>query len=91
MSDTLSIVKRNIKSKGFTLAQLAEKMPNRFGGIGITQPSMTMLLNGNPTIESLQDIANAMGITLAELLSDGSNSAKCPHCGGTIRVALYKG
>jgi len=75
-------LKKTIKAKGWTYAELAEKM-------GITQPSLTSLVNGNPTLAKLKSMADAMGITLSELLADdGEAIITCPHCGKEIPIKV---
>ena len=61
---------RNVcKEKGVTMTQLAEKM-------NITLESLSRAINGNPTIGTLQKIADALGVPLIALFS-----ANCPNCG----------
>lgn len=62
-------IKRKIKEAGFTITEVAAKMPNG-DSIGITQPAMSAIINGNPTINKLKDIAEIIGIPLSELVRD---------------------
>lgn len=75
-------IKQTIAAKGWTYKRLAEAM-------GITQPSLTSIVNGNPTLAKLQAMADAMGITVSELLGeDGATTITCPHCGKEIPIRL---
>ena len=47
-------IKGLIKKKGFTIEQVAAKM-------GVTRITLTQSLSGNPTINTLQRIADAIG------------------------------
>lgn len=50
-------VKELIKKKGYSMQDLAEKL-------GITRDTLTRNINGNPTVETLQKIASALGVEL---------------------------
>lgn len=56
-------IKKVIKQKGWTMERLASAM-------GITQPSVSSIINGNPSLSRLQEIANVIGVSLSELVSD---------------------
>lgn len=83
-------IKRVIKSKGFTLEQTATKM-------GITRITLIQSLSRNPTISTLQRIADAIGCRVVDFFLDelGEQEQKkpiyvCPHCGKPIEVSLVK-
>lgn len=88
-------VQKKIKDYGFTIAEVADKMKNSRGGIGISQGSLSTALNGNPTIGKLQEIADIIGCSLPELVASdedkGKLTANCPHCGKPIVVELRGG
>ena len=63
-------IKRVIKSKGWTLAGVGSQMKRPNGEIGIPQASVSQIINGNPTLAKLQEIASIIGISVSELLSD---------------------
>lgn len=67
-------IQKVIKNKGFTIAQVAAKMKNQRGGIGISQGALSTALNGNPTIDKLKEIADIIGVSLPELVADKGNS-----------------
>lgn len=65
MDKTLSNqVKTLSQERGMTLKELAEKM-------GIKPESLSRALNGNPQLSTLENIANALGVGVAELLTGG--------------------
>ena len=63
-------IKDKIKSAGWTISDIAAKMKNKQGECGISQQSLSQIINGNPTIAKLQEIADIMGISLSELVAD---------------------
>ena len=48
------------KSKGMTMAEIAEKL-------GINPITLSQSLNGNPTLSRLTEVANALGVDVGEL------------------------
>ena len=79
-------IKELCREKGMTISAIAEQ-------IGTTQTSLSRALgdNGNPTLETLDKIANALNVHITELFEQPqSNEAgiTCPHCGksNTIKV-----
>ena len=84
-------IKKVIKDKGWTLERLANEMTNKNGQKGITQSSVSQIVNGNPTIDKLQEIASILGISVSELVSDresNSISITCPRCQQEFEVQL---
>lgn len=76
-------IKEQIQSKGFTISQVAALMTNKNGEKGITQSSLSQIINGNPTLDKLQEIASIIGISVSELVSEGEtdpNTITCPKC-----------
>ena len=53
-------VKEVCKEKGVTLAEVASK-------IGVAQAGLSKMLGGNPTIGTLEKIADALGVPVTEL------------------------
>lgn len=77
-------LRKVIKSRGFTISEVAERL-------GVKQPTLTQQLDGNPTINRLQEIANIIGVSLPELVADESEAQTyviCPHCGGRIKITV---
>jgi transcriptional regulator with XRE-family HTH domain len=67
-------VKQILKRKGYTVTQVAEEM-------GINRGSLYNMLSGNPTVESLQKIADIVGCDVAEFF--GSVSFVAIVCNGS--------
>lgn len=65
-----SEIKNVIKAKGFTLEQVASQMENKNGGKGITQSALTQMLNGNPSISRVKEIAKIVGVSVSELVGE---------------------
>jgi len=80
-------VKGLIKKKGFTIEQVAAKM-------GVTRITLTQSLSGNPTINTLQRIADAIGCKVGDFfvdeISDNKdlNSLVCPNCGAELELKM---
>ena len=53
-------IKDVAKSKGMTMAQIAEKL-------GINPITLSQSLNGNPTLSRLTEVANVLGVDVSEL------------------------
>ena len=76
-------VKSVIRKKGYTFEQVAEKM-------GITRITLTQNLGRNPTINTLQRVADAIGCKVGDFFVDdvsedeGSNTIVCPKCGAKV-------
>lgn len=73
-------IKEIIKGKGYTIKSLAEKM-------NINRVNLSNMINGNPTIETLEKIADALNVPITELFS-ASVSVVCPHCGKNIPLRV---
>lgn len=61
--------------------------------VGVSQGSLSTILNGNPTIDKLQEIASIIGVSVSELVADekdASNTIICPHCGEKIVLEAKK-
>lgn len=77
-------VKKIIKQKGYTIEQVAEKM-------GVTRVTLTQNLSRNPTINTLQRVADAIGCKvgdffLDEIIADSNNTITCPKCGAKFEL-----
>ncbi|MBD5242070.1 MAG: helix-turn-helix transcriptional regulator [Barnesiella sp.] len=70
-------IKSRIKERGFTISQVAALMTTRDkdGNVkqGISQSALSQLITGNPTFDKLQEIANIIGISVSELVTDNSD------------------
>lgn len=75
-------IKDICNQKGITMKQLAESM-------GIAATSLSRSLNNNPTIDTLQKIADALGVHLVELFEQpANNDLSCPKCGAKLRLTV---
>lgn len=75
-------IKAVISKKGFTMQQVAEKL-------GITQQAVSQAVNGNPSLSRLKEIADAIGVTVSELVVDEPLTEPvmvCPHCGKGFKL-----
>lgn len=84
-------IKKVIKEKGFTSTKVAEVM-------GITTGGMSQLIKGNPTVGTLQRIADVIGCKVGDFFRDEIElpepEAKeyavgvCPHCGKPVKICV---
>jgi transcriptional regulator with XRE-family HTH domain len=74
-------IKEILKSKGLTSAQLAER-------IGITKGALSNSINKNPTLSTLEKIAEALDVQVVDLFENKTTTANCPHCGKPISIEL---
>ena len=85
-------IQAKIKSRGFTSAQVAARMKKKSGGVGISQGTLSTILNGNPTIDKLREVADIIGMSVSELIQEDGEPCcrhiKCPYCDNTIRLSL---
>ena len=76
-------IKDAVKEKGFTALWLASQ-------IGITQPSMSGIMNGKikPSLDTLERIASALNVPVTELFDQpATDIINCPYCGNKIKVS----
>ena len=76
-------IKDVVKERGFTVQSLADVL-------GMNRVTLSNMINGNPTIETLNKIADALGVPVWQLLvsPEEVKEYKCPHCGEPIRISL---
>lgn len=77
-------IKEVIKGKGTTITELADKM-------GINRVNLSNMVNGNPTVETLNKIADALNVPVTELFEQPKSdtaSLTCPHCGKNIEIGV---
>jgi transcriptional regulator with XRE-family HTH domain len=73
-------VKELCKKKGLTIAEVASK-------IGVTASALSQNLSGNPSLDRLVEISDALGVPIQELFSvPETDVINCPYCGGKIKV-----
>lgn len=58
-------VKNVCRAQGVTLAEVASK-------IGVAQASLSKMLGGNPTVGTLEKVANALDVPITELFDAGA-------------------
>ena len=74
-------IKEVIKEKGLTVKEVAEKL-------GMSSPSLSDAINGNPTADKLERIANAINVPISELFEQpATDEVRCPYCGNKIKVS----
>lgn len=77
-------IKEVIKEKGSSIQELADR-------IGINRVTLSNSINGNPTVETLNKIADALCVPVTELFEQpkkDSLSLSCPHCGKSINIKV---
>lgn len=70
------------KERGLTQKELAER-------VGLTPVGLSKSINGNPTKDTLQRIADALNVHISELFEKdmpNDNVIKCPNCGVELEV-----
>lgn len=73
-------IKKVIKERGLTVKEVADKM-------GISSVGLSQHINGNPSVQVLARIAEAIGCEVGEFFTS-PQSITCPHCGKTINVKV---
>lgn len=78
-------IKELSKERGILLKDLAEK-------VGLSRVSLTRISRGeqNPTIDTLDRIAKALGVEVAELFAPTKPHVVCPYCGKSIALSAAK-
>ena len=75
-------VKEICREKNIMLKDLASM-------IGISEVGLSKSLNGNPTISRLEEIANALGVSVTELFEEKDTcTIECPRCHQPINIKL---
>lgn len=74
-------IKRTIKNKGYTISLVAEKM-------GINRVTLTNMVSGNPTYNTMVRVAEAIGCSVVDFFADEREDEKITDFAAFIR---YKG
>lgn len=74
-------IKKVIKERGLSVKEVADRM-------GITSVGLSQHINGNPTIQVLERIADAIGCNVGDFFSSSSGNLTCPHCGKNINIKV---
>lgn len=73
-------IKKAIASKGFTSKDISSILQ-------ISPVSFSTMINGNPTVDTLEKIANAIGCDISDLFDRTSdNTLHCPNCGAELEL-----
>lgn len=79
-------IKEVIKDKGLSVQEVADRM-------GITRVGLSQHINGNPSVEVVGRIAEALGVEMWELfaskeeiVSKDKNTIICPKCGAKFEL-----
>jgi DNA-binding Xre family transcriptional regulator len=100
MNELLSVnIKRKLREKGGDINSLSEQL-------GITRQSLHRRLSNNPTLSTLNEIADALGCRVVDLLIEPceqivptdcannepviTNLIECPNCGMKMYVSAVK-
>jgi len=76
-------IKEVLKKKVLTSVWLASQ-------IGVTQPSMSNIVNGKitPSLDTLERIATALNVPITDLFEQpATDIISCPYCGGKIKIS----
>lgn len=75
-------IREVIKEKGLKASELASK-------IGMSESGLNQHINGNPSVKTLEKIADALGVSITELFEKRPEPTfTCPHCGKEIHIKL---
>jgi transcriptional regulator with XRE-family HTH domain len=77
-------IKEIIKEKGFTVKQVADLL-------GMTSPSLSDAINGNPTVSKLERIAEVIGCDVSDFFEKKEIGIFiCPNCKTKISIEVKK-
>ena len=81
-------IKSVIKAHGYTIERIANEWEGK-NGKPITKGALSQSINKNPTIDTLQRIANVIGRKVGDFFADElDNVIRCPHCGKDINITV---
>jgi transcriptional regulator with XRE-family HTH domain len=66
------IIKEVAKEKGYSITSLAEKL-------GMTQVSLSRIINGNPTVDTLKKISDVIGVDIKDLFVSTKEGETSPE------------
>ena len=71
------------KERGITQKALSEQ-------IGLSAVGLSKAINGNPTIGTLEKIAEALNVKVSDLMKEERNAASltCPKCGAELELRV---
>ena len=74
-------IKEILKERGLTQKDLAQKM-------AVEEISLSRSINGNPSLKTLQKIADALNVEVADLFTSSKTQITCPHCGKPLNIKI---
>ncbi|UVQ95093.1 helix-turn-helix domain-containing protein [Bacteroides caccae] len=79
-------IKTVIKARGYTIERIANEWESK-NGKPITKGALSQSINKNPTVETLQRIANVIGCNVGDFFADElENIIICPNCGTKLKI-----
>ncbi len=60
----------------------------------MSQSSLSQIINGNPSLDKLREIASILGISVSELLKEDGEDIlhfTCPKCGAKLKLVEETG
>ena len=77
-------IKQTIKKYKLTSIEVAKRM-------GVSETSFSYTINGNPTVDTLERIAAAIGCDVVEFFTKPEKDANlCPDCGCKLLLRIEK-
>lgn len=73
-----------LKEKKLSKTDIAKRM-------GLSRESLYRILSGNPTLDNINKLADAIGCPVAELFEQPNKDSltlTCPHCGKPINIKV---
>ncbi len=79
-------IKSVIKSRGYTIERVANEWESK-NGKPITKGALSQSINNNPTVDTLQWIANVIGCQVGDFFADElGNIITCPKYGTKFKM-----
>lgn len=75
------VIKEVIKAHGLTINEVAERM-------GINRMTLNSHINGNPSVEILGRISDAIGCNITDLFKNDESFIVCPKCGTKLKITV---
>ena len=76
-------IKEILKEKGLSQKDLAQMLD-------VTDMAVSKVINGSPNVSTLERVAAALGVEVAELFAPSKNVIRCPHCGAVLEISEKK-
>lgn len=75
-------IKENCQRSGITQKDLA-------AAVGVSEVTLSRAANGNTSLQLLESISNALGVSISELFEvPKTGAAVCPHCGKELKIRI---